>query len=305
MISLKQITYALAVEQERHFKRAADNCNVSQSALSTAISEMESQLGIMLFERDNKKVLVTPLGEQVLAKAREIKLQVDDLHNLSISLKDPLSFPLTIGVIPTIGPFLLPRVLPKIRKSFPKLELKLVEATSDELIDSVRTGSIDTAILALPYAHDGLHAFSFWEENFYLVAHKSSDYAQKYPDGKAIGSSQINSNDLLLLQEGHCLKDHILDACKIKSGESKSLEDSATLAGTSLYTLVQMVAGNLGVTLVPEMAIKQMSKESRDLRFIPLRDKGPHRKIAFITRLNYSGVSGIEALIDLFKQQLA
>lgn len=305
MISLKQITYALAVEQERHFKRAADSCNVSQSALSTAISEMENQLGVMIFERDNKKVLVTPLGQQILAKARDIKLQVDDLHNLSAAQQEPLSYPMTVGVIPTVGPFLLPRALPEIAKAFPKLSLKIVEATSSELVESVRSGAIDTAILALPFAHDGLHAFPFWEEKFFLVAHKSSHYAAKYANGSSIGSSQIETSDLLLLQEGHCLKDHILDACKIKNASGGSLETAATLAGTSLYTLVQMVAGNLGVTLVPEMAVKQMAKESKDLRFIPLRDKGPHRKIAFISRLNYSGVNGLQSLMKVCKKKLA
>ena len=300
MISFKQINYALAVEQERHFKRAADACNVSQSALSTAVSEMENQLGVMIFERDNKKVLVTPIGEQILAKAREIKLQVEDLHNLSAGKQEPLSYPITIGVIPTIGPFLLPKVLPSVKKAFPRLSLKVVEATSNELVEQVRIGAIDTAILALPYSYGGLHAFSFWEEDFCLVAHKNSDYAKTYAEGNAIASSEIDARDLLLLQEGHCLKDQIIDACKIKSVES-----NASLAGTSLYTLVQMVAGNLGVTLVPEMAVKQMSKESKDLRFIPLKDKGPHRSLAFMTRLNYSGVSGIQALIKVFQATLS
>ena len=304
MISLKQITYALAVDQERHFKRAADACNVSQSALSTAISEMESQLGVMIFERDNKKVLVTPLGAQVLAKARNIKLQIDDLHDLTDGLKEPLSFPLTVGVIPTIGPFLLPLVLPAIKKKYPKLQLKLIEGTSAELTESVRTGEIDTAILALPYSIEGLHAFEFWDENFFVVAHKSSSYAEKYNDSNPIASSQITTSDLLLLREGHCLKDHILDACKIKNIESTASVSNATLAGTSLYTLVQMVAGNLGATLVPEMAVKQMKRESRDLRFIPLKDKGPHRKLAFISRLNYSGVNGLQELMGLFKERL-
>ncbi len=295
MISLKQINYALAVEQERHFKRAAELCNVSQSALSTAISEMETQLGVMIFERDNKKVLVTPLGKQILSKAREIKLQVDDLHNLSVEQKEPLSFPLTMGVIPTIAPFLLPAVLPSLKKSYPNLDLKIVEAQSGTLVNQVRSGEIDTAILALPYAHDGLHAFEFWQENFYLAAHKSSPYTKR----KQLLSSQIDQTDLLLLQEGHCLKDHVLDACKIKN-----TENSTALAGTSLYTLVQMVAGNLGTTLVPEMAVKQLGKESRDLRFIPLKEKGPHRKIAFISRLSYSGVNSLQEMMRLFKLQL-
>jgi len=295
MISLKQIRYALAVAKERHFKRAAEACNVSQSALSTAISELETQLGVLIFERDNKKVLITPLGEQILKKAQEIKLQVDDLHNLSFSQRDLLSFPMTIGVIPTIAPFLLPKVLPTLRSSYPSLDLKLVEGQSAELIDQVRDGSIDTAILALPYTHDGLHAFEFWQENFFLATHRSSDYAKK----TEVLSSQINTQDLLLLQDGHCLKDHILDVCSLKKADH-----TGTLAGTSLYTLIQMVAANMGTTLVPEMALEQLSKESPQLKFIPLKEKGPHRTIAFISRLSYSRVSSLEALMVLFKQLL-
>lgn len=295
MISLKQLSYALAVENTLHFKKAAEQCSVSQSALSTAITELESQLGIQIFERDNKKVLVTPLGREILHKARQIKLQVDELYRYSATGKTPLSVPMTLGVIPTIGPFLLPRVLPAVRASYPDFKLTIVEEQSHVLVEQVRKGEIDTAVLALPYDLQGLLAFKFWEEDFLLVAHRQDPLAKL----DKISSDQLAGSRLLLLKEGHCMKDHALAACRLKSGEF-----GQSLAGTSLHTLVQMTAGKMGVTLVPEMATSQLISENPELRVVPLAEAGPHRSIAFIARPNYSGVNSIETLKALFRAGL-
>lgn len=295
MISLKQLTYALAVDKHRHFKKAAEACSVSQSALSTAIAELESQLGMQLFERNNKQVLVTTVGARFLEKARQIALLVDDLYLLAQQDQAPLSYPLSLGVIPTIGPYLLPRVLPALREQYPRLRLSIMEEPSAVLVEKVRTGELDAAILALPYALEGLHSFEFWEEDFLLVAHRDDPLAQK----SAIAGGDLVDGHLLLLKEGHCLKDHALAACRLPASES-----DRALAGTSLYTLVQMVAGRMGTTLVPEMAREQLLATSDNLTAIPLRDPGPHRRIAFITRLNYSGVHNIERLKVLFREQL-
>ncbi|GLQ05941.1 hydrogen peroxide-inducible genes activator [Sneathiella chinensis] len=295
MISLKQLTYALAVEKTRHFKRAAELCNVSQSALSTAIAELENQLDLQIFERDNKKVLVTPLGEQVLEKARAIKLEVDDLYLLSRTRNTPLGYPMTIGVIPTIGPYLLPKVLPEVRRQYPNFKLSILEDQSHILVEKVRTGEIDTAILALPYAHDGLLAFEFWQEDFYVITH-----ADDVKDGQTeITSKEMNAGRLLLLKDGHCLKDHALAACKLPPTEMDH-----SLAGTSLNTLVQMVAGRMGTTLVPQMALDQVLHESSDLKALHLNEPGPHRNLAFIIRPNYAGTANIELLMSLFTEQL-
>lgn len=294
MISIKQIQYALAVEKTRHFKNAADSCNVSQSALSSAISEMENQLGLQIFERDNKRVLVTPIGQQVLDKARLIQVQVDELHQLSNSLKKPLSYPMSVGVIPTIGPYLLPKVLPAVREQYPDFKLTIIEEQSQVLVDKVKSGEIDTAIIALPYPIDGLHAFEFWQEDFFWVMHKA-DEAELM---REVDARNLEHIKLLLLKDGHCLKEHALDACKLQSHQ----EDS--LSGTSLYTLLQMVACRMGATLVPQMALDQLMTDNSELTARHLNEPGPHRKIAFVTRLNYAGVSNIEVLMKLFKQRL-
>lgn len=296
MISLKQLSYALAVENTLHFKKAAEQCSVSQSALSSAITELETQLGIQIFERDNKKVLVTPLGKEILQKARQIKIQVDELYLYSATQKSPMSVPMTLGVIPTIGPFLLPQVLPAVRARYPDFRLTIVEEQSHVLVDQVKRGEIDTAILALPYDLQGLLAFRFWEEDFLLVAHRQDPLSQL----KQISSQELSGSRLLLLKDGHCLKDHALAACRIKSGEF-----GQSLAGTSLHTLVQMTAGKMGVTLVPEMAVHQLIHDNPELCAVPLAEPGPHRTIAFIARPNYSGVNTIETLKTLFRESLA
>ncbi len=296
MISLKQLTYALTVEETLHFRQAAERCAISQSALSTAISELESHLKVQIFERDNKKVLVTALGKEVLNRARRIKNEADALYLFAKTQKDALSTPLTLGVIPTIGPYLLPRVLPSVRSEYPDFKLTIIEAQSQVLLDKVRRGDIDTAILALPFDLQGLLAFKFWQENFLVVANKEDAIAQN----KQIENHQLQSAQLLLLEEGHCLKDHALAACKLAPHSINH-----NLAGTSLYTLVQMVAGKMGVTLVPELGAMQLIGGNKELKAIPLAESGPHRSFAFITRPNYSGVHNIEVLIKLFVSALS
>ena len=229
MISLKQITYILAVEKTLHFKKAAELCSVSQSALSTAITEMEKQLGFQVFERDNKKVLVTPVGAQCLQKAHSIKLQMDDLYQLGQALKAPLSYPMSIGTIPTIGPYLLPKVLPAVRNQYPDFQLRIIEDQSHVLVDKVKSGELDAAILALPFDIEGLLAFEFWEEDFYWVTHRDDELAQQ----KEITSAELKQSRLMLLKDGHCLKEHALAACKLPSSETDT-----TLASTSLNMLI-------------------------------------------------------------------
>jgi len=295
MISLKQITYALAVDEFRHFKKAAEACSVSQSALSSAIAELERLLAVQLFERSNKQVLITPIGIEFLERARQIKIQVDDLCLLAQKPKKPLSYPMSLGVIPTIGPYLLPITLPTVRQEYPDFQLSIAEEQSHVLVDKVRKGELDCAILALPFDTEGLHAFTFWEENFYLVAHQSDPLAKL----KQISTGQMQQAQLLLLKDGHCLRGHALAACRLDA-----METHVSLEGTSLYTLVQMVAGRMGVTLVPEMALASLITGNPELKAIPLDDPGPHRKIAFICRLNYAGVRNIELLMQLFREKL-
>ena len=295
MITTKQLLYALAVEKHLHFKRAAQQCNISQSALSTALNELESQLGLQIFERDNRKVLVTPVGREVLARARSIIVQVEELERLADGQKQPLSFPMSVGFIPTIAPYLLPRILPALNRKYPESQLNIVEEQSHVLVDMVKAGAIDTAVLALPFDCDGLLTMEFWQEDFYWVALKGEEHTRQ----QEITSKELAHSNLMLLKEGHCLKDQILDTCKLS-------EQTANhgFGATSLNTLIQMVLGKLGSTLIPEMAIEQLVSQNTQLSAVHLNEPSPHRRIAFIIRPNYTRLSSIEALIALSRAAL-
>ena len=294
MITLKQIDYALAVSKTLHLKRAAEACFVSPSTLSNAITEMEKSLGFQVFERDNKKVFVTSLGEELLQKAQSIQLQVCDIKKLAENQAEPLGSLVSIGIIPTISPYLLPIVLPPIKKNFPSLALKIEEGQSSIIVEKVKSGELDMAILALPYDIDGLIALRFWEEDFYWIAHHENKHAGK----KEIRAAQLEHSELMLLEDGHCLKDHILDACSI-SYESKHI-----VKASSLVTLIQLVQGNMGSTLVPHMALTQLLSSNKDLLRSHLNEPGPHREIALIMRPTYPGMKGAELLLNLFKNAL-
>lgn len=295
MISIKQINYALAVEKTLHFKKAADICHVSQSALSTAINELEKQLGLVIFERNNKHVFVTSNGRLVLDQAKKVQHEMNELLEIAMLDKSPFSNPFTIGVIPTIGPYLLPKVLPEVRKQYPQLKLSIVEEQSQILVERVKSGEIDAAIMALPYPIEGLINFDFWQEDFYWVCHK--DECQQTT--KEITSDELELDKLMLLKDGHCLKEHALAAC-----QSHYRNNSAGFDSASLYTLIQMVAGKLGTTLVPHMAIDQLVNSESEINAIHLNEPGPHRTIAFVIRPNFVRTLELELLQQIFEKQL-
>ena len=296
MISLKQLHYALAVEKTLHFKKAADACNVSQSALSTAIIELEKQLGTTIFERNNKQVLITNHGQLILNKAKSIKFEIGELLQISQSNKQPFANAMTIGVIPTIGPYLLPKVLPEVRRQHPDFKLRIIEEQSQVLVDMVRRGDIDAAVLALPFPIEGLMSFNFWQEDFYWVSHKDECSNQL----KEITSEELEIDKLMLLKDGHCLKEHALAACSMQSEKQDTDFDSA-----SLHTLIQMVAGKLGTTLVPQMALDQLIYNESEIRAIHLNEPGPHRTISLVIRPNYVRVNELTLLRDIFSQELS
>ncbi len=295
MISFKQLSYALAAAETLHFKKASEKCNISQSALSTALNELEKQLGLKIFERNNKQVLITPAGKKILHQARQILLQVDELKHFVETHKKPLSFPLSIGIIPTIAPFLLPKLLPVLKQDYPKVQLNIEENQSQALVEMVRNGELDTAIIALPFPTTGLLTLKFWQEDFYWITLKGNKFSQQ----KQINGQEIKQCNLLLLKEGHCLKDHIISVCNMLEKTPKQ-----EFCATSINTLIQMVAGDLGSTLVPEMAVEQLTVQHKSLSVIHLDEPGPHRELAFIFRPNFTRTSSIQALIEVCKKAL-
>ena len=295
MITLKQLHYALAVEKTLHFKKAAEACNVSQSALSTAISELERQLGTIIFERNNKQVMVSNEGRLILDQAKKVNFEVSELLQISQKSTKPFESPMSIGVIPTIGPYLLPKVLPEVRKQYPHFKLKIIEDQSHVLVDMVKKGELDVAVLALPYPVEGLMCFNFWQEDFYWVCHKDECPSKV----QEITSEELEVHRLMLLKDGHCLKEHALEACRLQNKKQDSGFDSA-----SLHTLIQMVAGKLGTTLVPQMALDQLIHNESEIRAIHLNEPGPHRTLTLAIRPNYLRTNELTLLKDIFMTEL-
>lgn len=295
MLSIKQLQYALAIEKVLHFKKAAQMCNVSQSALSTAINELEKHLGVIIFERNNKQVLVTDEGQKILDKAQKVIQELDELIQISTMNKQPFSNPITIGVIPTVSPYLLPKAIPELQKKYPNSQLKIIEEQSHVLIHMVRTGDIDAAILALPYPTDGLISYKFWSEDFYWICHRD-----ECPNAiQEITNEELEIDKLMLLKDGHCLKEHALSVCQLPEQKKNSDFDSA-----SLHTLIQMVVNKHGTTLVPEMALEQLTRSESQLKAIHLNEPGPHRTIAIVIRPNYVRMNELTTLKELFIKQL-
>ena len=277
MITIKQINYALAVAETLHFKKAAEKCFVSPSTLSNAITEMEAQLGVQIFERNNKNVIVTKLGSLVIEKAQGIKTDIEDINKICELNSEPLSSKISLGIIPTIGPFLLPVLLPKIKKDFPNLTLNIVEAQTDVLLRKISSGEIELAILALPFETSGFNVYKFWIENFFWISRKEDPRSRK----KSIKAKELDLDELIMLEEGNCLKDHILNACKIKN------TSKITFNASTLSTSIELVKGGIGTTLVPEMAVNKLLSANPELAKTKLNEKGPHREIALVSRINY------------------
>lgn len=296
MITLRQLEFALAVAKHRHFKRAAEECNISQSALSLGIAELEKQLDTQIFERNNKQVLITPIGEDILLRAQRVFSEVNDLTTRAHSHQTPLAYPMDVGIIPTIAPYLLPKVLPALKDNYPDFRLNVVEKQTERLLEKVRFGHIDTAIIALPYDVEGLHTFEFWQEDFFAIFSKDDPHASL----KSIDADQLAHANLMLLGEGHCLTDHALSVCHFNRNDMKS-----SFADASLNTLIQMAMSNMGTTLVPQMALDQLGgNQEHQIITVPIAEAGPHRRIAFVTRLNYARVDEIKLLGQIFGDAL-
>lgn len=247
MPTVKQLKYLCAVAEHRHFSKAAAACHVTQSTLSAAIQDLESQLGVVVFERTKKTVLITPLGQRLLHQARIILGDVQNFVSLARANEGALAGEIRLGVIPTIGPFILPPILSELRRSYPKLKLYLKEELSAELLLQLQQGRLDLIMLAFPYAMPDMETISLFKDEFLLCLSPG----HKLEKLKQVRQQHLRGESLLLLEEGHCLRDHALEACKLQSAET-----DLVYQGTSLHTLVQMVANGLGVTLLPEMAVQ-------------------------------------------------
>ena len=273
--TLKQLQYLVALHEHGHFGRAAQSCNVSQSTLSAGLRELESLLGVTLVERTRRVVRFTPLGNRVVAKAHRLLREAEELTELVQSSGQPLAGELRMSVIPTIAPFLLPKILPRLRQERPLLKLFLREEPSAAAIESLHHGRADCVLLALPFATGEVDCEPLFDDPLYVAFPK--DDPRDPP--ASILPEMIDETRLLLLEDGHCLKDHALAACN-----RSEMRASATMIGTSLHTLVQMVDNGLGLTILPEMAIAAGILHNTAITARPLQSAKASRTIALIWR---------------------
>ena len=288
--SLKQLRYLLALAEHLSFTRAAEACFVSQSTLSTGLKELESTLGVQLVERDKQTVSVTQIGAEVVSRARQVLASAEDLSEFVADASRPMKKQLRLGVIPTIAPFVLPKLMPMLRLKFPKLQLALREDLTANLLARLRSRQLDFALIALPYDTDDLRVAKLYTDKFWLVELESD----RSISGKAIQISSQWTERLLLLEEGHCLRDHALQACSATEVASVN-----GIEATSLLTLVQMVSSGLGVALLPELAIQSGLLSGSPLTARPLAPPAPVRTIALVTRPTSAHMVEFETIAGL------
>jgi LysR family hydrogen peroxide-inducible transcriptional activator len=272
--TIKQLQYLVALRETGHFGKAADSCFVTQSTLSAGLRDIESLLGIVLVERTRRIVRFTALGEKIADKAIRVLREAEELAEMARSEGQPLHGELRMGVIPTIAPFLLPAMLPKLRNEWPELKLYLREETSQAACEALNRGQLDCVLLALPFACGDVDSAPLFDDPLFVA----------YPDGEApagasVAVDSIDEARMLLLEDGHCLKDHALAACN-----RPELRAQASMMGTSLHTLVQMVDNGLGITIVPSMAIGAGILGGTRVDAKPLRSDNGFRRIALIWR---------------------
>jgi LysR family hydrogen peroxide-inducible transcriptional activator len=293
--TLRQLQFFLALVRRGSFSRAADECLVSQSTLSSAIKELETILGRQLVDRSTRRFSLTPAGKDVAVRAATILAAAEDLAR-SAALRRPLEGPFALGVIPTIAPFLLPRATPGLAAKFPKLELYLREDVTASLAERLTDGSLDAALLAFPYDLPGAEWIEVGEDPFLVAAPAGSAFARKKP----VTAAELKKSPLLLLEEGHCLRDHALDACKLRQEEI-----AGAFGATSLFTLTQMVRAGLGVTLLPKMAVDAGLADDSGLAIAPLAPPAPARRIGLAWRKGSGRREECELLATQFRRAMS
>lgn len=274
--TIKQLRYICALARTQHFGKAAEACFVSQSALSTAINELEQNLGVTLFERDSKHVMLTPVGSKLIQRAQSILNEVDDFVFTAEQAQTDYQGSLRLGVIPTIAPFSLPKILKEIRSESPDLKLLIREDLSSNLLNLLQQGELDLLLFALPYDTTSFETYELFDDELVLCLPKQHSLCEQ----QVVTIPEMLHQDILLLEDGHCLRDQTLSACSLNPKDI-----SIPYQATSLNTVVQMVANNIGITLLPEMAIKANIVQGTDIETRPVKnDPTIARKIALVWR---------------------
>ena len=290
-MTLTELRYIVAVARERHFGRAANSCFVSQPTLSVAVKKLEDELGVALFERAAGDVTVTPTGTLIIEQAQRVLEEVSVVKQLAEQGKDPLAGTLRLGVIYTIGPYLLPHLIPRLRELAPQMQLLLEENYTARLSEMLKQGEIDLAILAEPFHEGGISTQALYDEDFVVATPKGHDWEQL----TSIASEQLSDENVLLLSPGNCFRDQVLQTCSDLNRESMSVGSlQRTLQGSSLTTIRHMVAGGIGVTVLPATSVSAADDSLLSVR--PFSEPVPSRRVILAWRRNFPRHAAIEAV---------
>jgi LysR family hydrogen peroxide-inducible transcriptional activator len=289
-ITLTELRYLIALDSERHFGRAADRCFVSQPTLSVAIRKLEEQLNVTLFERNRNEARPTPVGERIIEQARHVLSEVSLLESLAHQGQDELNGVLRLGVIYTVGPYLLPRLVPKLREQAPSMPLMIEENFTATLSRQLRQSELDVIIIALPFDLPGVETWPLYDEAFVVVMPHGHPWSRR----KSIPPNDLSGENLLLLGPGHCFREQVLEACPdCISGEGNQ---PRPMAGSSLETIRHMVASGLGITVLPQSSMQERAGEDSLLITRPFAGEGPSRRIALAWRKSFPRPKAIQAL---------
>lgn len=291
--TVRQLRYFVALAEHRHFRRAAEACFVSQSAFSVGIQELESLLGARLVDRTNRRVTVTRTGQQVAVQARRCLRDLEELVEVARADSEPLAGSLHLGVIPTIAPFLLPRVLPRLRRACPKLKLYLHEDTTPRIHEGLMEGRLDLILLAFPYRLRGVETLPLFRDPFRLACREGT----RIVDPERVRLNRLNAGSVLLLEDGHCLRDQALAACRLRDMDAVS-----RIEASSLLTLVEMVDADLGVTFLPEMAEGSALLRNTRVRTYPMPGGG-HREVGIAWRRGSARAEEFERLGEILRER--
>ncbi len=274
-MNLRDLRYLVALAEHRHFGHAADACFVSQPTLSTQVRKLENELGVTLIERTPRNALLTDVGRDIARRAHHILDEVEQIRHVARRATDPEAGTLRLGIFPTLAPYLLPHVVPLVHRRFPRLELLLVEEKTEVVLARLRDGRLEAAIVALPVHDEHLHAEFLFEEPFLLAVPRTHPLARK----ASLGIKDLAGQNLLLLEDGHCLREQALDVCHMAGAREKS-----GFRATSLETLRQMVAAEVGITLLPTLAVQPPVVQAPNVHLVEFRGHAPHRRIAMLWR---------------------
>jgi len=297
-MNLRDLKYIVAVADTCHFGQAAERCFVSQPTLSGQVKKLEEELGVTLFERTKRSVEVTPLGDAIVAQARQVLEQADILRQLAQSYQDPLVGPLRMGVISTLSPYLMPLILKPLKKQYPQINLVLSEELTDTLLVRMGRHEIDAALLATPVENPDFETMPLFDEPFWLVHPRSHPLSGK----KRIIQADLDSTDLLLLAEGHCLAEQAMEVCHMQ--ERGVQGDMADLRAASLETLLQMVAAGFGSTLLPALALKTASARDKGVIARQLKLPDTYRRVSLVFRRTFPRSQALEAFAEVVLKHL-